>query len=96
VGLLWLGGLPTRELPPEIDPFNYAPRVTVPVLMINGRYDSVFPVEMAQQPLYRSLGTAEEEKRHLLFDVGHSIPRPRQESIREVLSWLDHQLGPAK
>ncbi len=94
VGVLWLGGLPTQEMPPEIDPLNYAPRVTVPVLMINGRYDNLFPVEMSQEPLYRFLGTAEEDKRHILLDVGHSIPRPRQEAIREVLDWLDRYLGP--
>jgi dienelactone hydrolase len=94
VGVLWLGGLPTQELPPEIDPLNYVPRVTVPVLMINGRYDNLFPLEMSQLPLYRFLGAAEEDKRHVLFDVGHSIPRPRQEAIREVLDWLDRYLGP--
>jgi dienelactone hydrolase len=28
---------------PAIDPVNYAPRITVPVLMVNGRYDYGFP-----------------------------------------------------
>ena len=28
---------------PEVDPFNYAPRVRLPVLMLNGRYDLVCP-----------------------------------------------------
>ena len=30
---------------PEINPWNFAPRVHVPVLMLNGRDDSIFLVE---------------------------------------------------
>lgn len=60
-GLL-LGGLLSFELhttpmPPEIDAFNYAPRVEAPVLMPAGRYDAISPYESSQLPLYRLLGT---------------------------------------
>jgi len=40
------GGLAVKMLLPpatEIDPATYAPRVTVPVLMVNGRSDFIFP-----------------------------------------------------
>ena len=40
--------LPTT---PETDPFNFAPRVTAPVLMVNGRNDFARPVEVSQLPL---------------------------------------------
>ncbi len=37
---------------PEIDAINYAPRVTVPTLLLNGRYDFEIPWETAQRPLF--------------------------------------------
>src|SRR5262249_7492243 len=37
-GLWW-------QPPPEIDPINFAPRVRMPTLMVNGRYDFELPVE---------------------------------------------------
>ena len=43
--------------PAEIDPWNYAPRVRTPVLMLNGRDDLIYPVETAQKPMFNALGT---------------------------------------
>ena len=37
------GGLVLTKLPRDYDPFNFAPRVQAPVLMLNGRYDVIFP-----------------------------------------------------
>ena len=64
----------------------------MPVLMVNGRYDFAYPLETSQKPLFRLLGTPEQHKRHALFDAGH-VP-PVQETMREVLAWLDKYLGP--
>jgi dienelactone hydrolase len=84
------GGLDTSDKwPPEIDPINFVPRVTLPVLMINGRYDSY---ETEQLPLLRWLGTPAKDKRHAVFDTGH-IPA-RDDIIKETLDWLDRYLGP--
>jgi len=60
--------------------------------MLNGRFDHFFPVEKTQIPLYRLLGTPEKDKRHVLFDTGHSLPVNK--AIKEVLDWLDVHLGP--
>jgi formylglycine-generating enzyme required for sulfatase activity/tRNA A-37 threonylcarbamoyl transferase component Bud32/dienelactone hydrolase len=88
------GGLATESLPPELDPFNFAPRTTIPFLMINGRYDFDTPLNCCQLPLFRLLGTPQKDKRHALFDTGH-LP-PRNDIIMETLDWFDHYLGPAK
>ncbi len=69
------------------------PRVTVPVLLLAGRYDYIFPVETRQMPLMDLLGTPEKEKRHVIFEAGH-LPLPRAEVIRETLEWLDRYQGP--
>jgi dienelactone hydrolase len=77
---------------PEIDPLNFAPRVRMPTLMLNARYDFDLPVETAQQPLFDLLGTPAEHKRHRVFETGHAIPV--EDAAREILPWLDRYLGP--
>jgi cephalosporin-C deacetylase-like acetyl esterase len=79
---------------PEEDQINFAPRVRTPVLMLNGRFDSFFPQDSSQEPMFRLLGTPSEHKRRVLYDTGHDIPRA--EMIKEVLNWLDRYLGPVK
>ena len=92
--ILAAGGLPLTSIGPERDRINFVTRVRIPVLMLNGRYDSFFPVESSQRPLFRLLGTQEKDKKHVLFDVGH-VP-PNRHAIREILAWLDRYLGPVK
>lgn len=87
------GGLSTEEEPPEADPFHFAPRARVPILMINGTHDFIFPLEASQRPLFRLLPLPDGEKRHHVFDGGHVPPR-MQEVARETLDWLDRHLGP--
>jgi dienelactone hydrolase len=94
VSILLAGGLTLDEIAPEVDPMNFAPRATVPVLMINGRYDFLRPVESSQLPLFRLLGAPSKDKRHVIFDSGH-IP-PRIPAIRETLQQLDRYLGPVR
>ena len=89
--ILLVGGFRLYTLPGEIDAINFAPRVRVPTLMINGRHDFGFPVETSQKPLLRLLGVPEKDKRHALMDSGH-MPN-RNDVIRESLDWLDRYLG---
>jgi serine/threonine protein kinase len=91
-GILVGGGLFPDKTPSEIDILNFAPRVRVPVLMLNGRYDFDTPSATLQQPMFRWLGTPERDKRHMQFDTGHFILL--QDLIREVLNWLDRYIGP--
>lgn len=79
---------------PEVDQLNFAPRVKAPVLMLNGRFDFIFPVGSSQEPMFRLLGTPNEDKRRVVYDTGHDIPR--DEMIKEALNWLDRYLGPVK
>jgi len=90
------GFVPTPEFEnmPEVDFVNLAPRVKIPTLMLNGRYDYVFPVETSQKPMFDFLGTPMEHKRRLLYDTAHNVPR--NEMIKESLNWFDRYLGPIK
>ena len=80
---------------PEANPAHFAPRSTVPTLMINGRDDFMLSVQQAQRPLFELLGAPTDHKRHVIIDGGH-IPSDRSEMIREILDWLDRYLGPVR
>ena len=86
-------GVPGHASPPEIEPLVYAPRVRLPVLMVNGRSDFVLPYETSQVPLFELLGAPARDKRHAVFPGGH-VPLRRQDLVREVLAWLDARLAP--
>jgi eukaryotic-like serine/threonine-protein kinase len=92
-GILLSGGFETWQIPPEADPVNFTPRVTQPVLMVNGREDFDLPYSTAQLPLFRMLGTPAADKRHVVLEGGHLPPRP-QDVYKEILDWLDRYLGP--
>jgi len=83
------------EILPEIDIFNYVPRVTLPTLMVSGNGDFIFPVETGQKPYFERLGTSPEHKRHVVLVGGHFIvAQQRSQVVREVLDWLDRYVGP--
>jgi eukaryotic-like serine/threonine-protein kinase len=94
VSILIGPGLYLQAARPEVDQINFAPRVTIPTLILDGRDDFVFPRELFQDPFYRLLGTPEAHKRLRVFDGGHSVPR--HHLIRESLDWLDRYLGPVQ
>jgi formylglycine-generating enzyme required for sulfatase activity/predicted Ser/Thr protein kinase/pimeloyl-ACP methyl ester carboxylesterase len=82
------------ESPPETQPANFAARVKIPVLVVNGRDDFGVPVD-AQRRFFELLGTPPELKKHVVMDGGH-VPQDRRALIREVLDWYDRYLGVVK
>ena len=94
-GVLFSGGFETWDMPAEADPVNFAPHVTVPVLMVNGREDFDLPYATAQVPMFRMLGTPAADKRHVVFEGGH-IPAHSEQAIKAILDWLDSHLGPVR
>jgi eukaryotic-like serine/threonine-protein kinase len=94
VSILLAGGFWETKSVPQVDLVNFAPRVRLPTLMLNGRDDFRFPLEVSQQPMFRALGTPDKDKRHALVEGGH-VP-PRAAIIKEILDWLDRYLGPVE
>jgi predicted esterase len=93
--ILSSGGFNLRHDLPEVAAFNFVKHVTIPVLMLNGRYDATFPLESAQRPLFHFLGTPANDKKHVIYEDGHgAFPRPA--AVRESLDWLDKYLGPVR
>ena len=88
------GGFFQQERPiAGLDQADFAPRLTKPVLMVNGRYDATFPYESAQLPLFNMLGTAAADKRHVTFDTPHDVRQRRTDLVAAVLAWYDKYLG---
>jgi formylglycine-generating enzyme required for sulfatase activity/dienelactone hydrolase len=85
------GGLEFGKALPEVDALNFAPHVKVPVLMVNGRYDNLFPIETSQKPMFTLLGTPSRDKRHVVFEAGH-VP-PSDLMRKDILDWLDRYQG---
>jgi dienelactone hydrolase len=90
-GIVVVAGLLFHKSLPEVEPVQYLPRVTVPMLMLNGKYDFFFPYETSQVPFFKLLGTPEADKRMVINPSGHSFPRT--ELTKEALAWLDRYLG---
>ena len=93
--VLLAGGLPFEPRPPEVEPLNFAPRIRIPVLLLGGRQDFIHPVDTSQIPFFRFLGTPEKDRRHVIFEGGHSPVRV-QTLIKDILDWLDRYLGPVR
>jgi formylglycine-generating enzyme required for sulfatase activity/dienelactone hydrolase/predicted Ser/Thr protein kinase len=72
---------------------DFVPRMKIPVLMVNGRYDYTFPLQTAQDPLFAMLGTPAAEKSHVVLDTPHDVTAQRGSLVRTVLDWLDRYLG---
>ena len=90
------GGLDAGGRRPEINRAGYAPRVRIPVLMINGSYDATFQLESSQKPLFALLGASPEDKRHILYPTGHSVfTAYRNQAIQNILDWLDRYSRPS-
>ena len=85
--VLVVGGFAMQRPLPEVDQINFAQHVTIPTLMLNGKYDFYFPVDKSQLPMFEALGTPKELKVHQTYDGGHNVPRTTL--IKLTLDWLD-------
>ena len=84
-------GLLPMATQPVVDAFNFLPRVTIPVLMMNGEYDQIFPLETSGKPFFDFLGTDEADKKLFIAPGGHVLPVI--DLTRETLDWFDRYLG---
>ncbi len=89
--VLVVAGLLFQRSLPVVDQVHYLPRITTPVLMLNGKYDFFFAYETSQLPFYELLGTPKEDKKLFVYEQGHSVPRTQL--VKETLAWLDRYLG---
>jgi TolB-like protein/dienelactone hydrolase len=90
--VLHSGGIFLLDVPTAEEFYNYLPRITQPVLMLNGRWDIDVPLE-TQRRFFELLGTPAERKKHVLFEAGHGM-LPHNQVVRASLEWYETYLGP--
>lgn len=93
-GILISGGL-QPAVHPMANAVNYLPRIRIPMLMVNGRYDHLFRYEQSQKPMFELLGTPANDKTHIVYDVGH-FAFPSNSVAMDISDWLDKHLGPVR
>ena len=94
VNILVAAGFTAIKPYPEADGINYVSRVKIPTLMLNGRYDAVFPIKNSVIPFFNLLGTPKEDKRLCIIEAGHNFYKA--DRTKEILNWCDKYLGPVK
>ena len=82
------GVTPLWRFGPVTSAANYAPRVTMPMLMLMGRRDSYYTSEQVAQ-VYASL--ASRHKEVVWYDVGHRLP---EEYAAAAADWFRRHLEP--
>ncbi len=93
VGIQLAGGLPYWQESSVLEAdhqIHYLPRITTPLLMLNGRFDYRVSNERIEKA-NALLGTPDVNKRVVLYDAGH-WPLPRNQMRREILTFLDKHL----
>ncbi|MFI5152258.1 MAG: SUMF1/EgtB/PvdO family nonheme iron enzyme [Chitinophagales bacterium] len=89
-----VGGLMQQKTLPEVDPFNFVTKVKIPVLMLNGKNDTFFPIETSQKPLFNLLGSGDKFKEMKTYEGGHLVPF--SDLMKESITWYDKYLGAVK
>ena len=95
--ILLAGGINPQAPRAEVNETNYGPRVTIPVIMVSGEHDSVFPLETSQKVMFERLGTPAADKRHVVLPGGHNLIAQFGNQFEKLaLDWLDRYVGPVQ
>jgi dienelactone hydrolase len=91
VNIFYAGGIEIyEETRPEVNMIYFLTQVKIPTLMINGKYDAIFPVGNITA-MFKLLGTPDNDKNLVLFDSDHLAPV--EGVMSETLAWLDLHFG---
>ncbi len=93
-GLYWVEYVP-EYYSPERDFVHFAPRVRIPILMQNGKYDFLLPFDSSVKRLFGLLGTPPADKTLIGYESGHSVWL-LNEYRKDMLDFFDRYLGPVK
>jgi formylglycine-generating enzyme required for sulfatase activity len=86
------GGYDPAAVRPEVDPGNYAPRVTTPTLLLSGEHDdAMLSLEASRKPFFDQIGTPSRDKKWKRYEASHIVPQ--EDVIRETLAWFDKYLS---
>jgi pimeloyl-ACP methyl ester carboxylesterase len=90
-----LAPLDPAIVPAHLNPNTYWPRVTKPILILNGRYDIMKTFRPEYSALEETLGTSSENKKSIYYEASH-WPLPTHRLRTDAVAWLDRYLGSAR
>ncbi len=86
--ILMSGNLPNFYESAFADAINYLPRIKMPVLLLNGKYDTIVSSEQALlDKRMEFLGTSPKEKTQIIYEAGH-VQFPKHLVEEDVFAWL--------
>ena len=86
--ILMSGNLPNFYESSFADAMNYLPRIDMPVLMLNGKYDTIVSSEEALlEKRMEFLGTPDKDKTQIIYEAGH-VQFPKHLFEKDVADWL--------
>jgi dienelactone hydrolase len=89
--IFYAGGIDVYpETKPEVNMVYFLTQVKIPTLMINGKFDTIFPLDNITT-MFNLLGTSENNKKLVLCNSDHLAPV--EVVMNETLNWLDLQFG---
>ena len=91
VSIFVCGGLEPYKTQPEVDPFNFLPRVSAPTAVITTQRDPYWSPEIVQQ-FFQLVGS---EKELFVSEIKGHCP-PRNYVAQVALNWFDRYLGPTR
>jgi DNA-binding winged helix-turn-helix (wHTH) protein len=87
-----LASLDNARFDVDVNPNAYWPRVVLPTLVLNGRYDIATHISESRSNLFEAIGTPVEHKRFVLYDSSH-WPLPKHRVASDSIAWLDEYAG---
>lgn len=78
--------------PNGVNPNTFWPRVTTPILVLNGQYDIANHITESRDLLLKTIGTSSELKKGVLYESSH-WPLPQHRVRADTLQWLDRYVG---
>lgn len=89
-------GLLPRAFDPVIDPGQYLASADIPLLMVGGELDFIFPLERSQRPYFEAWNAPGGDKQLVSLPTGHT-PRDLRPIAAVVLPWLaDRRSAPSE
>ncbi|MCA9214923.1 MAG: SUMF1/EgtB/PvdO family nonheme iron enzyme [Planctomycetales bacterium] len=94
--VLHCGGASPNRANAVTETSNFFPYVRTPTLMVNCRYDAIFP-QSAQEAMFNNFRLLDPtQKEHLVYNTDYGHCAPREGYINQAQKWLDHHLGEPK
>jgi len=86
LAIFLVGGFYFQHARPEVEAINFAPRVRVLSLMLNGRYDFFFPVDASQSCMFGLIGVPEPTS-DAVVTTRATVCRGRRWSTKRCAGW---------